>query len=303
MHPVVRSALERLGTAFILPFLGRRRAARSTVLAYHNVVPDEWHVRGDRSLHIRQSEFQDQLDMLCSTHRVVSLRDLLNEIPGNVDEPSAAITFDDAYRGALELALPELERRGLPATVFVAPATLGRPSFWWDAVAGREGEPLDDSTREHFLRELQGAEAPILEWSKRKGRSLQEPGEWERPGTEAELRTAALGPLVKIGSHGWSHGNLAAQPLVQVREELAESLAWLRARFPDRFVSLLAYPYGLTSPAVMAATKEAGYEAAFVILGGDFSRADLSRYALPRLNVPAGISVRGLRLRTAGLLA
>jgi hypothetical protein len=33
------------------------------------------------------------------------------------------------------LGIPELVRRGLPATVFVAPALLDQRAFWWDRLA------------------------------------------------------------------------------------------------------------------------------------------------------------------------
>ena len=47
-----------------------------------------------------------------------------------------AITFDDGYRDNLELAVPELERLGLPATFFLVPGLLDRRvEPWWEAVA------------------------------------------------------------------------------------------------------------------------------------------------------------------------
>ena len=45
-----------------------------------------------------------------------------------------ALTFDDGYHDVLEHALPELERRGLPATVFVVPGAIaGEVHFDWYA--------------------------------------------------------------------------------------------------------------------------------------------------------------------------
>jgi len=47
-----------------------------------------------------------------------------------------ALTFDDAYRGVLELALPLLERFAAPATVFVATAYAREGArYWWDRLA------------------------------------------------------------------------------------------------------------------------------------------------------------------------
>jgi peptidoglycan/xylan/chitin deacetylase (PgdA/CDA1 family) len=45
------------------------------------------------------------------------------------------VTFDDAYRDNLEVALPNLERHGIPATFFVVSDALGRArEYWWDAL-------------------------------------------------------------------------------------------------------------------------------------------------------------------------
>ena len=88
----------------------RRASGRDVVvLAYHNVVPSGDNPAGDSSLHLPLSSFSAQIDVLCETHSVVPLRDLMGA--GRRErKPLAAITFDDAYRGALELGLPELLR-------------------------------------------------------------------------------------------------------------------------------------------------------------------------------------------------
>ncbi len=51
------------------------------IIAYHNVIPDDVKEAGDATLHLRQSAFAAQLEVLSETHRVVPLRSLIAEPP------------------------------------------------------------------------------------------------------------------------------------------------------------------------------------------------------------------------------
>jgi peptidoglycan/xylan/chitin deacetylase (PgdA/CDA1 family) len=117
------------------------------------------------------------------------------------------------------------------------------------------------------------------------------------------IRRAASLPGISIASHTRTHPNLASLELEVLAEELAGSRAELQQMIPESR-PWLAYPYGLCSPAVERAAADAGYEAAFRVTGGVLRGGDPlpSRFALPRLNIPAGLSLRGFRLRAAGLL-
>jgi peptidoglycan/xylan/chitin deacetylase (PgdA/CDA1 family) len=144
----------------------RHHAARgaSRVLAYHNVVPAESRKGGDVSLHLAFDTFRRQLDYLGRHTSVVSLADVLGESPAampETDRPRVAITFDDAYADAMQIALPELASRGMPATVFVAPALLGVDCTWWDRYLG-PAQHESDERRAHALDALarQGVAAP-----------------------------------------------------------------------------------------------------------------------------------------------
>jgi peptidoglycan/xylan/chitin deacetylase (PgdA/CDA1 family) len=104
-----------------------------------------------------------------------------------------------------------------------------------------------------------------------------------------------------LASHTWSHPNLAALEPAELTAELTRPLAWLRDGFPEP-LAVLAYPYGRSSPQVEAAAAAAGYRAALRIDGGWLRSGRGRTHALPRLNVPSGLSLQGFRLRTAGLL-
>lgn len=298
----LRFAIKRLAefglpVRLLAPVLGMTRRGQVLILAYHNVRPDGVPPVGDRSLHLELSLFRDHLDLLCEAFNVVSLEEVFR--PARDRRPLAAITFDDAYAGAVALGIPELVARGLPATVFVTPAFLGGRSFWWDALAGPAG--LAAEVRRLALEELGGDDAAIRAWAATAGQELTVAPADCLGAAEEDLERAAASPGIVLGSHTWSHCNLARLGETTLMEELERPLAWLRERF-EQVIPWLSYPYGRWSPGVAQAAERAGYRAALRVNGGWYRRGQGSVYSIPRLNVAAGISGEGFSLRIAGLL-
>lgn len=298
---VLRGAAERvLGGAIAERRLRTRHPNQVLVLAFHNVVPDGSTPRGDRSLHLPLSRFRELIERLLELCRAVPLP-AAPPPPAPSPSPSQfAVTFDDAYRGALTLALPELVRLGVPATVFVPTALIGDHDFWWDAIAD-PGDGLDGRTRRMLLHDLAGEDHAIRAWAAREGRPLRRMPPLWRTGTLPELRVAAALPGVTLGSHGARHQALDRLDTTVLDQELREPLEWFQAQGLrcDRSV---AYPYGASSSLVAERAAAAGYRTGWLVSGGWLDpAADL--HALPRLNVPAGATTRGLLLRAAGFLA
>lgn len=276
----------------------RRVSGRTLVLAYHNVVPDGAPATGDASLHIRLSAFRRHLDAIRQRTDVVPLDDALRSATGR---PRVAITFDDAYRGTLRHALPELARRGLPSTVFVPPGFIPGRSFWWDDL-GRSGG-LSPADRADALEASRGRDDDVRRrFAARLDGLPDSPAELQCASIE-ELGAAVASGLVTLASHTWSHPNLARATPAELSVELERPLAWLREHFPAATLPVLSYPYGLRSPAVEAAARDAGYTMGFLVDGGWLPPRPDNPFALPRLNVPAGLSADGLALRLSGLFA
>jgi peptidoglycan/xylan/chitin deacetylase (PgdA/CDA1 family) len=296
----VKTLAERIVVGSGAAAMGRLRMARRTlILAYHNVLPDASDIAGDLSLHLRRSAFAHQLDHLAEAHDVIPLSSLF-DTAGAGNRPRVVITFDDAYAGALSCGLDELQKRGMPATIFVAPGLLGSVT-WWDVLAARSGGVMPDNIRHNALTVLGGHPAGILggDRSQRPTHGSQIP--LPEIATESQLSDAAARPGVTIGSHTWSHPNLAVLSTAELATELSRSLDWLVRRFPET-VRWMSYPYGLFNEGVARAAAHVGYHAALRIDGGWMPSAPSSRYTLPRLNIPAGLSLDGFRLRLAGLL-
>jgi peptidoglycan/xylan/chitin deacetylase (PgdA/CDA1 family) len=115
-----------------------------------------------------------------------------------------------------------------------------------------------------------------------------------------KLRTALAHPRITVGSHTWSHANLASLSTREISLELGRCREWLQAEFAEKTVDWLAYPYGLDSSAARRALAASSYTGALRISGGWHTTQSVSRFARPRLNVSAGHSIAGLRARLLG---
>lgn len=273
----------------------RRLSGKTLVLAYHNIVPNDEPTVGDRSLHLTQGDFATQLDLLAEMVDVVGLGDVFSESP-EAAKPRVAITFDDAYQGALTAGLEELRKRGFQATIFVAPGCLGR-TFWWDRLAASNGGALPDDTRARALDGFRGLETLIDQGL---GRGHEGLPPHCHAVTESGLQAVARTPGVTFGSHTMTHANLARAAAAELDAELTESRAWLATRFAGAR-PWIAYPYGLASAAVFDAGERLGYQKGLLVTGGWFRNSTAPSLSVPRLNVPAGVTADGFAARIAGL--
>ncbi len=232
--------------------------------------------------------------------RVVPLARLLDAASDEGKRPLVAVTFDDAYRGSLTAGFDELAERGLPATVFAAPSLLGDRSLWWDQLARPGDGVLTAADRRHALEDCAGETGSVIRWAESQARRPVSLPAYARTATEEELLAAASREGMTVGSHSWSHRNLARLETAETADELVRSKRWLEDRFSS-FIPWLAYPYGLSTATVEHEAKTAGYVGAVRIDGAWMQRATDTHYRLPRLNVPAGLTTDGFRLRMAGI--
>ncbi|MGH7821437.1 MAG: polysaccharide deacetylase family protein, partial [Candidatus Binatia bacterium] len=117
-------------------------------LTYHSVSA------GDGPLRASPAQLGDQLDwMLRCGLRPATLRSIVDRLErnGGFEAPCFAVTFDDAYRDFVDAALPVLEARGIPATLFATassdrrrlPEGLDRPLLGLEELAGLSGRGVD----------------------------------------------------------------------------------------------------------------------------------------------------------------
>ena len=273
-----------------------RVRSKRLVLAYHGVIPEGEKSAGERSLFIRQRDFAAHLDVLREVADIAALNDI--DAAGD-GRPRVAITFDDAYRGAVDVGVRELVSRDMPATIFVAPARLKDHVFWWDALAHGSGDSA--KVRDFAIDQLGGIDERVRAWAAQRSISASDDlPAFAKSATVEELSAAVSQKGITVGSHSWSHANLAALGTEELAIEVTRSRDWLRANFGDKAIPWLAYPYGIDSVGARLVLADASYRGALRIVGGWHSYKNFSPFSRPRLNVPAGLSAEGLRARLVG---
>ena len=113
--------------------LRARRTRQPLVIGYHRVVDDfAAAARTEMPGMLTSREmFERHIDWLGRHFHFAGLDEIGDHIRNGepFDEPVVAITFDDGYRDVYEQAFPVLQRKGIPAAIFVVTDLVGR-STW-----------------------------------------------------------------------------------------------------------------------------------------------------------------------------
>ncbi|MGD8340956.1 MAG: polysaccharide deacetylase family protein [Gammaproteobacteria bacterium] len=164
-------------------------AEHAVILLYHHVSAST-----PRSTSVTPERFEEHLDYLAANDFVVLPLEEIVHALGRGDElpPRAvALTFDDAYDSIFDEALPRLERRGWPFTVFVAtdPVDHGYNGFMsWDELREIEarGGTIANHSSDHSHLVRHEPEESEDAWQERVRANIERAGmrleqELERP--------------------------------------------------------------------------------------------------------------------------
>jgi peptidoglycan/xylan/chitin deacetylase (PgdA/CDA1 family) len=191
--------------------VGKSSGPKCVVLAYHSVTQQQ------RPL------FAKQMDVLLRKSEPVHAD--VHTLPAGGGR-YAAMTFDDGLENILVNALPELEKRRIPCTLFIVTDMLGQERSW-----------------EHMGGEDVG-ETGVM---------------------SAEQLRALRSEFVRIGSHTMTHPFLPSTEKAKVRRELSESRSKLQA-LVNQEVTLFSFPYGAFNQSVIQDCREAEYARVFTAL-------------------------------------
>ena len=109
-----------------------RRPTRTSgvrILTYHRIASDP-----EDPFAVAPDDFRAQMDRLAEGEAVVPLEQALEDLDVPRHRGRIVLTFDDGTIDFVETALPILADRGLPATLYVIPSSVGKPGFvsWSD---------------------------------------------------------------------------------------------------------------------------------------------------------------------------
>jgi peptidoglycan/xylan/chitin deacetylase (PgdA/CDA1 family) len=243
---------------------GRGPECKLQILIYHRVLNERDALQPSEPT---AAEFNWQMELLARHFNPLPLADALDRMQrGNLPPRAVCVTFDDGYRDNLTLALPILDRHGVPATVFVATGFLGGGIMFNDAVLeclrqypgatldlsaiGLDADyPLQDTgSRRASFRRLIGQlkYLPAAERDAQVERLVAHTG--AALPTDLMMTPEEVAALhrsgVEIGAHTVHHPILLNLEEAQAREEIAQSRAYLQDLL-DAPVRVFAYPNGV----------------------------------------------------------
>ena len=289
------------------------------VLMYHSVSEDPASFRstlGDIGHQVRV--FERQMELLARSFHVISLDETLLFIRGQRDVPrrSVVVTFDDGYADNYNVAIPLLNKLGIPSTFYVTVDCVQQKRLPWPS---RIRYALFSSRKPVWV-DPDGQSWPLrddVQRGKAFDRACQYCGrladaEQDRfvALVESDLECVlAQGPLMMtwdevrgcvkqghiIGSHTMTHPNMAHIPADAMQREMAESKKIL-----DRELGFPVVHFSYPCPALqphwnaqsVQVSDECGYETAVTTNGGLVRRGD---HPLHLRRIRPSKTVEGLR--------
>ena len=219
---------------------------------------------------------------------------------GEAPPPGFAVTFDDGLVNNVLLAIPLLERMGIPATFFVPSGLIGFQQDLWPvqvreiAYAWREAAipaeaglwpelPVRDEEGRYVavhrmkqaLKRNQSRRGELLAELARKGQGAPRPPEMDRV-VDGDLLRRMVQPGYSVGAHSRTHPILSGINPTEAREEIAGSRRELEQLLGVEVLDF-AYPNGRFSDfdqTTRELVAEAGYRCAVTTEPGTVRRGD-----------------------------
>lgn len=301
--------------------LAIRFRKRAAILMYHRVLPGG--AQADTftadSIRVTPEEFDWQMETISRYMRPTSLtalRAVLESAEREIPSRTCVVTFDDGWFDNSVYAAPILEKRRVPAAIFVATHFIGsNECFWQEELTRILYEAWRKPEMRAELLPLLGAErlgaTPASE-ARRVAREIVTEMKARSPREIAELKAAARAiaanhgvdagqtgddrfmswdevaaisrsGLVEIMSHAVSHTPLDRLPPEALRRELEDSRYTIESRTGTN-VEALAYPNGNFDEQVVSAARRAGYGLALTTFDGAASKEN-DALRLPRINI------------------
>lgn len=207
---ILISAVYLLYVHLDLFFGDKGEKAYCTVLYYHSI-PD-----------VEANKFKRQMKIL---GRVSTPIPITYEGRLNPKKRYCIVTFDDAFKTVAANGVPELVRYGIPFTLFIPTANVGRKPEWLSNTGHKDEDECVLSIRE------------LLDIRSRN---------------------------VTFGSHAETHNDLTMVDLDLARAEISKSKAFLESNLKEE-IRYLSFPHGAFTGPLIDLCRQAGYGQVFSI--------------------------------------
>ena len=284
---MVRSLI-KAGTANLMCKTGIDRILESrtgpVVVGYHRVV-ENFELSAKTSIPsmlVSQKMLEQHLDWIGRRYRFVDLNELGEGLKSGNDK-IAAVTFDDGYQDFYDHALPLLQRKGIPAAIFVVTEQSGAaemqihdklyllltrrrgwrplaacPGVLVPDIAGMEPYKAMRTLLEALPLDALNKVVQVLEAADPLPKNLSEP--FRSLSWESLKRIQQAGVI--IGSHTRTHVLMTNESEERILDEVLGSKQDIELRLKTD-VHHFAYPSGLFDAAAVNAVGAAGYQLAF----------------------------------------
>ena len=269
--------------AYLMSGVARLSARRvGLALVYHGVAEQPASGGAELLPAHEATLFEAQLRHLEARYQVVPASALKTavEARGRGQRFPVAITFDDDLPSHTRVAMPALERVGLPATFFVCGASLRAPfAFWWERLQSAVDRGIQDLPPPGSASAADSAGARSAETIEAVALQVEELNTAERDAFAAMLesrlggdppgagmRAGEIEALAargfEIGFHTRRHDRLPPLP----DDGLAAAMSDGRAEIEEvlgRRLAAISYPHGKADARVATAARAAGFRYGF----------------------------------------
>lgn len=316
-----------MGSTPLVSAFARRVSGRgATIFALHRVLPNDVPCF-EPEMVTSEETFGQFLDWVQENYEVATLKDIFEhrQTAAQSARPLCALTFDDGWYDNYLYAFPHLQRRKLPATIFLPSRFIGTERKFWQENLWLSMCAIQEKDR---LREILDQVALRTPWFPPV--DTFEPTNWnlkllllKRSADEAEEFTklfAQLAPPVgstlsrsfinwaevkemqgaqiSFGSHTLNHILLPTTKPKTGQTEIAESRSELRDRLGEEPWGF-AYPWGALGPFTLDQIHRAGYDFAVTVTPGLFTETT-DPYLIPRIALSDSILDGGQRAFSPG---
>ena len=235
---------------------------RLTILIFHRVLASPDPIFPDEP---DAARFDEMMGWIKSWFNVIPLDVAVDALKtGKLPARAAAITFDDGYADNHDVALPILQKHGLPATFFIATGFLDGGRMWndtiiesirkcpmpvldleklqmgWHEAANPEQKRSAIENLIRRIKYLSVAERLDRANKTAEAAQIQPPNDLMMTSAQVQqLRNAGM----QIGAHTVSHPILARTDIKTARNEIISSKNMLEALLGEN-IDIFAYPNG-----------------------------------------------------------